>query len=187
MRTYYVTKSDGSQIGPLAVESVAKLRLHGKIDNHSLIWTEGMDEWQPINTVFPSELIPTEPWNIVNAFTHSFKTFGNISGRASRAEYWLFQLDIALFWILILVMSILARDSEEGRMICLILAIFGMLATCIPALCLTIRRLHDIGMSGWCLLINLIPACGIIFFIFTILPSQGANRYGLGPTQPLKH
>lgn len=74
-----------------------------------------------------------------------------------------------------------------GMNICMILASIGSLASFIPALCLIIRRLHDVGMSGWFLLINIIPVIGgIILLIFTLLPSQKhENKYGVGPAQPL--
>jgi uncharacterized membrane protein YhaH (DUF805 family) len=186
MKTYYIAKPDGTQIGPLSVESVAKLRLHGKISNDSLIWSEGMAEWQPLETVFPSRYVPTGSWNMVNALTHSFKNFGNIAGRASRAVYWLFQLNICLFYLLIICLLVLCAGSETGLTICTAILILGVLVLLIPSITISIRRLHDVGMSGWFLLINLIPSIGgIIFFIFTVLPSQPANQYGIGPHLPI--
>lgn len=186
MKTYYITKPDGTQIGPLSVNSLAKLRLYGKISNDSLIWSEGMAEWQPLETVFPSRYVPTGSWNMVNALTHSFKNFGNVAGRASRAEYWLFQLNVCLFFLFIICMLTLCASSEEAIAICTGILILGILVLLIPSITISIRRLHDVGMSGWFMLINLIPSIGgIIFFIFTVLPSQPANQYGIGPALPI--
>ena len=58
-----------------------------------------------------------------------------------------------------------------------------ILATCIPTLAVIVRRLHDIGKSGWMLLVGLIPIVGTIWmFILLITDSQpGENEYGLNP------
>jgi len=71
-------------------------------------------------------------------------------------------LTIGMFFMEIL-------DIEEGMPI-----IFGI--TCIllliPNLTARIRRWHDVGISGWWLLISLIPYIGgIILFILYLLPS----------------
>ena len=50
----------------------------------------------------------------------------------------------------------------------------------IPGLAVAIRRLHDVGRSGWWLLLVLIPIVGwIILIVFMAAPSQpGPNQYG---------
>ena len=52
-----------------------------------------------------------------------------------------------------------------------------------PALAVTIRRLHDIGKSGWWVLISLIPLFGgIILLVMLMRDSQaGDNKYGANP------
>lgn len=57
------------------------------------------------------------------------------------------------------------------------------LAVLIPSLAVTVRRLHDIGRSGWWLLIAFIPLIGaLILLIFTVLDSKpGSNQYGPDP------
>ncbi len=57
------------------------------------------------------------------------------------------------------------------------------LAILVPALALLLRRLHDIGKSGWWIFINFVPFVGpILFFIFLIRDSQpGPNKYGPNP------
>lgn len=51
---------------------------------------------------------------------------------------------------------------------------------------LSIQRLHDIGKSGWTLLVFLIPVAGPIFLLFQLCRKgiEGANRYG---DDPLSH
>ncbi|AIY06200.1 hypothetical protein Plano_2235 [Planococcus sp. PAMC 21323] len=55
----------------------------------------------------------------------------------------------------------------------------------IPSLSVTIRRLHDIGRTGWWVLLSFIPILGwIVLFIFTLLDSEaGSNKYGSNPKE----
>ena len=57
------------------------------------------------------------------------------------------------------------------------------LAVFIPGLAVSVRRLHDIGKSGWWFLILLVPFIGaIVLLIFFCLDSQpGGNKYGSNP------
>ena len=57
------------------------------------------------------------------------------------------------------------------------------LAVLLPSLGVGVRRLHDIGKSGWWILIVLIPIVGIIILIvFAVTDSQpGNNEYGPNP------
>lgn len=57
------------------------------------------------------------------------------------------------------------------------------LALFIPSLAVAVRRLHDIGRSGWWLLIGLIPLVGaFVLLVFAVQDSQpGSNAYGPNP------
>ena len=113
------------------------------------------------------------------------------NGRARRKEYWSF----ALFQFLILMLSFMPilglaiADAETGQgieawavaWICIVaLVYFGLV---IPGVCVTIRRFHDVGLSGWLILIGLIPYVGGLFvFIVSLLPSQPCvNVHGAPP------
>ena len=58
-----------------------------------------------------------------------------------------------------------------------------LLATFIPGIALTVRRQHDIGLSGWFYLLVLVPYVGgLIVFVFTLIPSQKHdNKWGPVP------
>ena len=60
------------------------------------------------------------------------------------------------------------------------------LVTFIPSLALTVRRLHDIGKSGWWILISFVP-CGIgaiVMLVFLCKDSEsGSNMYGRSPKE----
>jgi uncharacterized membrane protein YhaH (DUF805 family) len=117
------------------------------------------------------------------------KQYADFSGRARRKEFWMF----ILFHIIFLtVANILDRalgttfnlfEGDHGFRGWIYL-IYGM-ALFVPGLAVTIRRLHDIGKSGWKLLIGLIPLVGaIIILIWNCKNSQaGENKWGLNPKE----
>lgn len=60
-----------------------------------------------------------------------------------------------------------------------------MLAILFQSLAVTVRRLHDIGLNGWWILVALIPFIGgIILLVMMIFDGQeGENKYGPNPKQ----
>ena len=63
------------------------------------------------------------------------------------------------------------------------LELLYLLAVFIPGLAVSIRRLHDVGKSGWFLLISLIPLVGGIWLIVLLASKSnpGENQYGAEP------
>ena len=61
--------------------------------------------------------------------------------------------------------------------------ILFVLLNVIPNFTILVRRLHDSSKSGYwlLLLLLLIPLCFLVILIFTLLPSDGDNRYGADP------
>ena len=107
-----------------------------------------------------------EPVDFVKAIKLQFLYALNFKGRSSRSEYWWsylfnFLLGLALNFVPL---------------------IGGLLsvAMIIPVVALAIRRMHDIGKSGWYLLMGLIPLAGpIIALVYLCTASQAeANQWG---------
>ena len=95
-----------------------------------------------------------------------------LEGRASRSEFWLFQLHIPA----LLFCGVLALEVNAPDVVIILPFIFFLLLSfvSIPALfCLIIRRWHDLGYSGWCILVLLVPFLGwflmLIFFVCLVL------------------
>lgn len=119
----------------------------------------------------------------MNWYLAVLKKYAVFSGRARRKEYWMFYLfNIIVSIVLGLVAGFMAADSDEAGAADLILWIYT-LAILLPAMGVTIRRLHDTGRSGWWLLIGLVPIVGaIVLLVFTVLKGQvGDNEYGPDP------
>jgi len=66
-----------------------------------------------------------------------------------------------------------------------VIYILYALAVLIPSLAVGVRRLHDIGKSGWMLLVSFIPIIGAIWLIilFVTDSNPGENQYGANPKQ----
>lgn len=89
-----------------------------------------------------------------------FSKYVTFSGRATRSEYWWFTL-----------LSIIVCCFP-------VVNILGLLFL-LPSLAVAVRRMHDIGKSGWVVLWAFLPILNLIFLYFCILESQpGANKWG---------
>ena len=73
-------------------------------------------------------------------------------------------------------------SRNEESCIGLLSGVFS-LATLIPTLAVSVRRLHDTGRSGWWLLLSLIPLIGaIVLLVFFVQDSAaGDNAHGPNP------
>ena len=103
--------------------------------------------------------------------------FKNFDGRARRKEYWMF---VAVNIVVSIAFSILSSISYRFGGI---LSMLYTLAILVPSIAVAIRRLHDIGKSGWLVLFSLVPLVGwVILILWACQPGQtGANEYGLDP------
>ena len=117
-------------------------------------------------------------------FLYCLQHYADFTGRARRSEYWYFVLFNFIVSILIgLSLGVIAGLLNVPALV--YLAYLWSLAVFIPSLAVSVRRLHDIGRSGWWLLLSLIPLVGaIILIIWYCKDSQpGANQYGSNPKE----
>jgi len=101
------------------------------------------------------------------------KKYFVFQGRASRSEYWWFQLIVSPSYF---VSTIL--ENEIGYFF------LGItLFTLIPAISAGVRRLHDTNRSGFFLLISFIPFIGGVVLLFFLIPegTKGKNNFGPDP------
>jgi uncharacterized membrane protein YhaH (DUF805 family) len=86
--------------------------------------------------------------------------YAGFTGRASRSEFWWFYL----FTVLVSLVFNVLSGGNAGSFFGIVSALVS-LALLLPSLAVGVRRLHDIGRSGWFLLFALIPLAGIIILI----------------------
>lgn len=129
--------------------------------------------------------------NIQDSVKICLSKYTEFKGRASRSEYW--------FWCLFVILATLASmildqilgtnfkiDDGYGGEIAspygyvYLLVVLGLF---LPGLSVTVRRLHDVGKSGWFYLIVLIPIVGFIVLLvwFCQQGTNGDNQYGPNP------
>lgn len=138
-----------------------------------------------------------------------FQRYFDFTGRSRRMEYWMFTLlwvivTIVLFVLFIFdfisLMADLDRPSAPSSdpfgglgvlsWIALIAwSLFALIAF-IPGLALSVRRFHDVGMSGWVYVALYVGSIifgivGLAILVITLLPSaEGSNKWGPNPKDP---
>lgn len=110
----------------------------------------------------------------------------DFKGRARRSELWQWRLMYCLLLLLTYFFYIWSEHSYDNTP--LAISFFKplrllVLLCIVPNIAVTVRRLHDIGKSGWYLLMPLLPVVGsIVLFVWTITDSQkGDNKWGPSP------
>ncbi|MEP5633674.1 MAG: DUF805 domain-containing protein [Tateyamaria sp.] len=130
------------------------------------------------------------PEAVVSVFAGTFK----FSGRAPRSEYWWFFLfEVIAITVLAFVdaatiMQFAAQPQGNENAVEMfnpfaLTMVYYLLLTFFPRISVTVRRLHDVGASGWFCLLYFVPLVGgLIVFIMTLLPSQSLdNKFGPPP------
>ncbi len=156
----------GKSEGPVDALAMQDLIRAGRVRAETLVWAEGMAEWEPASrhfgfappssaaapgtpppmprggsTATPCPAAPTR--SFLGAVKVCFQKYATFKGRASRSEFWWFQLFIFLLSLLGSVLE--GGMGHDGQ------ALSGLfaLATFLPALSVQVRRLHDTNRSGW--------------------------------------
>lgn len=109
------------------------------------------------------------------------REYSNFTGRARRTEYWMFGL---INFIISIVLAVLQAATDFSLISSIIYYGYSLIVL-IPGLAVSVRRMHDIGKSGWMLLIILIPIIGPIWLIVLAATegNSGDNQYGPDPKQ----
>ncbi len=109
--------------------------------------------------------------------------YSDFNGRARRKEYWMWTLSVTIIFIFAMIMDnllglnfeLMGQDLGYGW-----IYLIAGIAHLIPGLAVVVRRLHDVGKSGWFYFIVLIPIIGI-FWLLILLCSNGEkedNKWG---------
>jgi uncharacterized membrane protein YhaH (DUF805 family) len=132
---------------------------------------------------------------MINWMLLPYRRYAEFTGRSRRREYWSF----VLFYVLVFfVLNALFGTNDWTRSPTgfgygsrlvggggIVGGLFAM-ASFVPALALSVRRLHDQDRSGWLLLLGLIPLLGgfALLVLMCLGGTVGGNRYGSDPKQP---
>ncbi len=120
----------------------------------------------------------------MNWYLKVLKQYADFSGRARRKEYWMFVLFNMIFANVATILDNVLGIAMEGIGYGPLCGLY-VLAMLIPGLAVAVRRLHDVGKSGWMILIALIPLIGSIWFLVLMVTDSnaGENQYGQNPKE----
>ena len=111
----------------------------------------------------PEAFKGTEPKEIIDHIKTVITTgYFCFDGRTGAKDFWRYILPVIVLCIIPVIGQLFA------------------LATLLPTLGITSRRLHDVGKSGWFLLLALLPVIGGLIVLFFCIPdgSKENNQYG---------
>lgn len=119
----------------------------------------------------------------MNWYFKVLKQYADFSGRARRKEYWMFILfNFIISVITSIIDKMMGLSIREDLPFGYVSLIYALLII-IPALAVSVRRLHDIGKSGWWIFIALVPIIGGIWLLILHFTNgqAGTNEYGPDP------
>ena len=99
--------------------------------------------------------------SIIGTFNKSF----TVKGTASRSEFWYFQLFILMAAIPFAILA-----SPQASMVFFVIILF-------PGFSLQVRRLHDVGKSGWWILLSFVPFGFVFLTAFYCFKSKAENNH----------
>ena len=113
--------------------------------------------------------------NFLESLKTCYKKVFNYRGRASKSEYWWFQLYFTLFAIL----TFYIFETHTFGQVLFVLWVFNNL----PLLSAAVRRFHDMNKSGWLVLWSLVPFIGAFIVLIMLAGdgTKGKNKFGPKP------
>ena len=118
----------------------------------------------------------------MNYFSDALLKYGDFGSRTKRRDYWMFILFYLFLSSMARVLDLVLGFGLGLGLGFSLVSWFFSLATLIPLIAVTARRLHDMSRSGWWMLLGFVPLVGlIILIIFLSQKSQANNQYGESP------
>lgn len=121
---------------------------------------------------FQCILVRNKTLLIMEWFILVLKKYAIFEGRARRKEYWMFTLFSVLISIVLSVIDVAINGPYQAG----IIGNLYSLAVLVPTIAVGVRRMHDVGKSGWYLLI---PIYNLVLAVTE--GDHGSNEYGPDP------
>ncbi len=122
---------------------------------------------------------------MINYWKACFQKYADFNGRARRSEYWYFTLMNIIIMIPLYIIAIMFFVNGMVALGVVFIALYMIyaLGTFVPSLASIVRRLHDIGKSGWMFCVSFIPLAGPIWLLVLLATDSqpGDNEYGPNP------
>ncbi len=103
----------------------------------------------------------------------------SFDGRINRKTFWL-QGFLPLLAISLVVGFVFGFVGVYSEGIALLIMIIGGLALSFMSIAISVKRWHDLGVSGWFTLFQFVPLVGTVVFLLLglLTGTKGANQYG---------
>tara|TARA_R110002020_G_scaffold327121_2_gene542772 strand:- start:11522 stop:12112 length:591 start_codon:yes stop_codon:yes gene_type:complete len=194
MSTEWYYAVEGASIGPVSQSEFESLVRSGTIRSDTLVWQEGMADWLPYgraDAISDEQPLPprmpgsdtadparADANTFMGALKDGFARYVDFKTRSTRSQYWWFTLWMILFSIGAAMIDGMMGMGDSGP-----IGLLVSLGTFLPSIAIGIRRLHDIGRTGWWFLIVLVPLIGwIVLIVFWCTRTQEEpNRWGMPP------
>lgn len=190
---YYAEGS--TSIGPISQSEFDALVSNGTVRFDTLVWQDGMSDWLPLGQIQGAATPPpaaamstvsthgptqrADASTFMGALKDGLSRYVEFGTRSNRPQFWWWTL-----WTMILGLISGFVDAILGMGEYGIFNFAVNLALFLPSLAVAIRRLHDIGRTGWWYLLIFVPIVGwIILIVFFCTRSQEQpNQWGPVPT-----
>ena len=118
---------------------------------------------------------------MIQIYIKVLKQYGDFKTRSTIKEFWLFNLFSVLLSLLLTIIDS-SVDFKFAGNIGVLTALYSIFIF-IPSLSVSVRRLHDVGKSGWTILYVLIPVIGVIWLLalFSRDTMPEKNKWGGNP------
>jgi len=158
------------------------------MSNADVPFTDDLARDNPVpGLVHPLDL-PLPGAGPVLAVKRFYQNYAKFSGRASRSEYWWVVAAFALAWVVLggaalATGSATATTNSQGALVpgsgivpfLVLLGILGV-ASIVPGIAVTVRRLHDANFPGLLYLVAIVPYIGsLALLVLSALPSKPAG------------
>jgi len=122
---------------------------------------------------------------IMQWYLKVLKQWSDFKGRARRKEYWMFTLFNIIFFIIAAILDNILGLKFMPEIPYGYIYLLYTLFIIVPSLAVAVRRLHDVGKSGWFYLIAFIPIIGAIWLLvlFVTDGKPGENQWGMNPKE----
>lgn len=197
---------DGSSKGPVSLVLLIQARNHGRLSNRTLVRKLPDGCWQPLSSFIPSmtvmdadmeEAVMPEPepefrnsvpaWSGKRCWTRIIQGWCSFEGRAGKQEMREVYSTVGVVWLAAAGVPTIVK-SGFFSISPLVELLFPLAYVALPVLFLPlaatmVRRLHDVGRSGLCLVWLAVPVAGWLLLLYLCYGESlpGKNKYGDPP------